>query len=280
MRGTRISPELFLGLPLGAAALLAAVCAPAQAAGGPKDVPDYQGALTVLHSAPVKDKVCRFLTMMAKSGGKTGEQKAPVKAGPCDPKQTFSTQDPIALNEITPDFVAGKAKPDLLEAVRLTYLVSLVTSADGKQATVMLVLPGGGGEWRLAAVRDGDGDFTFAGRATPAITVFAEPQIRAWYRVTLDSVAPLNDAATAGLGGKDKVSLAEYQKLVTARYADKLPGSEYDTKGLSSGYRPTAAARDSESPAPLVLGGSGAALTLAGGAFALRAYRGRTRPRS
>ncbi len=103
--------------------------------------------------------------------------------------------------------------------------------------------------------------------------VFSEPQIRGWYQLKLTTVEPLNDAAREGLNGASSVSLADYQRLVKGRYADKLPGSDYDTKGLSSGFKPGPAAQQSSASTPLLLGGSGAALALAGGTLVLRRKR-------
>ncbi|KJY42149.1 hypothetical protein VR41_09070 [Streptomyces sp. NRRL B-1568] len=264
-------PRLAAGLTLGAIALASAVCTPAQAADGPP-IPDLQGAVNVLHSDAVHDTVCRFLTANTKSGS-SGKKIGPSKAVTCDPQQQFTLGVPIALYEITPDFVTGKAAPTLLSAVQLSYLVAKVTGSNGHNATVLLAAASSAGNWHMAAVRDGDADVTYAAKATVGSMVFSEPQIHAWYKLTLNTVTPLNDAATMGLGGKSSVSLADYQKLVKGRFSDKMPGSDYDTKGFSSGYGLTAP--DRSSPAPLVLGSSGAAAALAGGMFALRAYRRR-----
>lgn len=136
----------------------------------------------------------------------------------------------------------------------------------------MLALTQGGG-WHLAAVRDGDTDAAYAGRATVGTLVFNEPQIRGWYQLKLTTVEPLNDQARQGLDGRSSVSLSDYQKLLKARYADKLPGSEYDTTGLSGGYGPVATTENTSSSTPALVGGSSAALALAGGVFALRRRR-------
>ncbi|WP_241253688.1 LPXTG cell wall anchor domain-containing protein [Streptomyces sp. W1SF4] len=65
------------------------------------------------------------------------------------------------------------------------------------------------------------------------------------------------------------MSLTDYQKLVKARYADKLPGSEYDT----TGYSLPRTDDDASSSALLLAGGSSAALALAGAAVVLRRRR-------
>ncbi|MFD8998666.1 hypothetical protein [Streptomyces abikoensis] len=274
--GSRFS-RCSIVIALSASALLS-VLGPAHAAPAkdplPADIPGYQAALDAVKSTAVRNAVCRFLNTPVPTGGAGGPvQTIPETAEPCQGLPAFTIKDPVALNEITPGFVAGTAQPLPTEAVKLTYLVSsLSATVNDRNATVVLA-PTQGGGWHLAAVRDGDSDATYAGKATVGTLVFTEPQIRGWYQLRLNTVEPLNDQARQGLGGQASVSLSDYQKLVKARYADKLPGSEYDTKGYSSGYSPQHKADDSSSPAPLIAGGSGAALALAGGALALRRRR-------
>ncbi|MEV6424617.1 hypothetical protein [Streptomyces sp. NPDC051662] len=240
----------------------------------PADIPDYRAALNAVKSTDVRNAVCRFLRTPVPSGdvGKP-VQTIPETAEPCQGLPVFTIKDPVARNEITPGFVAGTAQPLPTEAIKLTQLVaSLSATVNGRNATVMLA-PTQGGGWHLAAVRDGDSDATYAGKAIAGTLVFTEPQIRGWYQLKLLTVEPLNDQARQGLGGKASVSLSDYQKLVKARYTDKLPGSEYDSKGYSSGYS-LQHTEDDASPSTLLLaGGSGTALALAGGAAVLRRRR-------
>ncbi|QDY79641.1 hypothetical protein [Streptomyces qinzhouensis] len=269
--------RLSLVLAVSASALLSVV-GPTHAAPAkdplPADIPDYQAALSAVKSTDVRNAVCRFLRTPLPTGN-AGEpvQMIPETAEPCQDLPVFTIKDPVARNEITPEFVAGTARPLPTEAVKLTQLVSsLSTTVNGRNATVMLA-PTQGGGWHLAGVRDGDSDAVYAGKATLGTLVFTEPQIRGWYQLKLSTVEPLNEQAREGLGGQASVSLSDYQKLVKARYADKLPGSEYDTTGYSSGYDLRHPA-EGPSPSPLLLaGGSGTALALAGGAAVL--YRRR-----
>ncbi|MFD9632534.1 hypothetical protein [Streptomyces violascens] len=78
------------------------------------------------------------------------------------------------------------------------------------------------------------------------------------------------------MNGQPSVSLSDYQKMVKSRYADKLPGSEYDNKGMSSGYGTAKKTPDASHSTPLPLGGSSAALALAGAGFVLRRRRSTT----
>ncbi|MEU9181641.1 hypothetical protein AB0C90_33210 [Streptomyces sp. NPDC048550] len=274
--GSRFS-RLSIVIALSASALLSVV-GPAHAVPAkdplPADIPDYQAALDAVKSTDVRNAVCRFLRTPVPTGD-AGEpvQTIPETAEPCQDLPVFTIKDPLARNEITPGFVAGTAKPLPTEAIELTQLVSsLSTTVNGRNATVMLA-PTQGGGWHLAAIRDGDSDATYAGKATLGTLVFTEPQIRGWYQLKLTTVEPLNDEARQGLGGQASVSLSDYQNLVKARYADKLPGSQYDTNGYSSGYSPQRKADDASSSTLLLASGSSAALALAGGAAALRRRR-------
>ncbi|MFD9302570.1 hypothetical protein ACFWCB_07725 [Streptomyces sp. NPDC060048] len=284
--GTKTSSEraasrcsrLSIVIALSASALLSVV-GPAHAAPAkdplPADIPDYQAALNAVKSTDVRNAVCRFLRTPVPTDGAGGSvQTIPETAEPCQSLPVFTIKDPVARNEITPGFVAGTAKPLPTEAIKLTQLVSsLSTTVNGRSATVMLA-PTQGGGWHLAAIRDGDSDATYASKATLGTLVFTEPQNRGWYQLKLTTVEPLNDQARQGLGGQASVSLSDYQKLVKARYADKLPGSEYDTNGYSSGYGAPRTEDDASSSTLLLAGGSSAALAFAGGAVVLRRRRG------
>ncbi|MFT7835912.1 hypothetical protein Q5530_07155 [Saccharothrix sp. BKS2] len=256
-------------LALGASVLLSTPGAGRAAEDPLPDIPDYQAALDAVKSTAALNAVCRFLAAPVPQGGSETPQTIPDKAEPCEGMPTFTIKDPLALNEITPGFVAGTSPPVAVEAVRLSYLVSsLSVTINNRQATVILA-PTQGGGWHLAAVREGDSDAAYAAKAGVGSLVFSEPQIRGWYELRLLTVKPLNDQAREALGGQSSVSLSEYQKLVKARYADKLPGSDYDTRGMSSGYGTAREPGDATSSAPLLIGGSGTALALAGGAVLL-----------
>ncbi len=241
---------------LATTALAAALCGivPAQAAEG-DGIAGYQSAQQAIRSDQLRDTVSRFLvsarqprTAPAADGGTVGTPgNAP--AAVAAPPGFDLNKDPVPMFEISPEFVTGKTQATPQTALRLSYLASRVTASDGKHAAVLLApkgnaaTPGSGPQnvgaegWQLAGIRDGDAEVGFAERGTAQARTFTEPQIHAWYRLTADGmVEPLNEEATTGLGGKRGVTLAAYQKLVTARYGDKMPGSEYDRKGLAGGY--------------------------------------------
>ncbi|MET8630269.1 hypothetical protein ABZW30_42290 [Kitasatospora sp. NPDC004669] len=233
---------------LTAAALVSVGAATTSArADGGSDVPDYGAAQQVLRSGQTHDTVSRFLgatktaavpapgTGAGADGGSAGGRPNTPNAAAAPP--SFQLKDPVPMYELSVDFVAGKAQPTPQNALRLSYLASRVSAADGHQAAVLLAPPDKGGGWRLAGIRDGDNELKLAERTTAGARTFTEPQIHAWYRLTASGdVEPLNTEATTGLGGKQSLPLAAYQKLVTGRYADKLPGSGYDRSGLAGGF--------------------------------------------
>jgi hypothetical protein len=254
-----------LALTLGAAATLlsTALCGPAQAADGPSGIPDYEGARQVLKTARVHNAVSRFLGATANAGADGGSGAA--APGAHNDRQALSLKDPIALYELAPAFVTGKTKPTAGNVTRLSYLASRANDASGHKATVLLSSTaksaGDGGGWHLMGVRDGDSDLTYGKQTTDHSKVFTEPQIHAWYRLKNDIVEPLNQEATSGLGGKRTVTLAAYQRLVHSRYADKMPGSAYDRKGLAGGFGPASPPSSPSTPvssssAPLQFGAS------------------------
>lgn len=247
----------FRAAGLATAALAATLCGivPAHAAEG-DGIAGYQSAQQALRSDQLRDTVSRFLvsarqprTAPAADGGTVGAAPGNAPAAVAAPPGFDLDKEPVPMFEISPEFVTGKAQASPQTALRLSYLVSRVTAADGKHAAVLLApkgtaaAPGSGTQhvgaegWQLAGIRDGDAEVGFAERGTPQARTFTEPQIHAWYRLTAEGVVePLNEEAATGLGGKRGITLAAYQKLVTARYGDKMPGSEYDRKGLAGGY--------------------------------------------
>ncbi|MEU4213244.1 hypothetical protein AB0F13_25210 [Streptomyces sp. NPDC026206] len=280
-RTTRRAATLF------AAAAVVTLCGtvPAQAADTPTApaASDYAAAQQVLRSGQVHDTVSRFLTAAehrapagGADGGTAGAPRGLAQAPAAAPG--FDLKKPVPLYELAPGFVTGKTKPTAGSALRLSYLASRVSAANGHQAAVLLA-PGkgdGGQAWQLAGIRDGDADVSAAERGTDQAQTFMEPQIHAWYRLTgSGSVEPLNKEAGTALQGKPRVTLAAYQQLVTKRYGDKLPGSAYDRKGLAGGY---ALAEDQAATAPSrpwLPAASGAAALTASGAAALHLRRRR-----
>lgn len=266
-----------------AATAVAALCGidSAQAADEPAApaATDYAAAQQVLRSGKVHDTVTRFLKAVEgrtpAGGADGGLAGAPAPAAATG----FDLKKPVPFYELSPEFVAGRTRPTAGAALRLSYLASRISAADGRQAAVLLSPGQGGRDWQLAGIRDGDTDISAAERGTGRAQTFMEPQINGWYRLTGNgSVEPLNEEARTALQGKPRVSLAAYQQLVAKRYGDKLPGSAYDRKGLAGGY---ALAEDTEDQAstassfPWLPVASGAAVLAVSGAAVLHLSRRR-----
>ncbi|MEV7003923.1 hypothetical protein AB0N62_40690 [Streptomyces sp. NPDC093982] len=243
----RLMPETARAGVLAAAALVALTVTPAHAADGGDGIAGYQSAHNLLKTESLKETVSRFLVAAkptgaaesADGGAGFGPQEAP-NAAVAAPR--FNLKAPVPMYEITPQFVTGNAESDPQKALQLSYLASRAVTSDGRKASVLLApkdeaASAGGEGWQLSGIREGDEELTHAEDGTPQAPTFTEPQIHAWYRLTADGlVEPLNKEARAGLEGKASLPLVEYQKLVKKRYADKLPGSEYDRRGLAGGY--------------------------------------------
>lgn len=141
--------------------------------------------------------------------------------------------DPVAVYTLNADFVRGNAAPVGV----LAYVANTAVTGDGRMASIWTVPDAQG--WSVVNIASGNDEATFAAVAGPGALVFTEPQTNAWYSAKGNVVSPLNAQARAEIG--QAVSTAEYQRLVHARYADKLPGSAYDKAGKAGGYGQTTA---------------------------------------
>ncbi|ALG09515.1 hypothetical protein [Kibdelosporangium phytohabitans] len=181
------------------------------------------------------------------------QAKAPRVTGPARP-----------VYSLTPDFVRSADAP----VATFVYMAVPAKSASGQDASILLSRKGAG--WSIHQITTGTEAFASTG------TVFTEPQNNAWYRLDGDRVLPLNQPAASSVG-KDGTTVAKYQELVHGRYADKLPGSDYQRQHKLGGYSsgPTTTTPDdggAVSPLLIVLVGAG----IAGlGAVALVARRRR-----
>ncbi|CAM5398265.1 hypothetical protein SAVIM338S_01963 [Streptomyces avidinii] len=169
----------------------------------------------------------------------------------------------VAVNHLSPDFVAGKAGAGV---ARLEFLASQAVSSDGQRAALWTAKTEAG--WQVVNIATGDDEFRYTrlGAAKlPGGTVFREPQIDAWYVALGDRVLPLDEDAETAVGAQG-TGLAAYRARVVKAYGDKLPGSAYAKSGKAGGFAPTEAAATASGPAT----GSGSAGTpAAAGAAAL-----------
>ncbi|AOR36630.1 hypothetical protein BFF78_41215 [Streptomyces fodineus] len=180
----------------------------------------------------------------------------------------------VTVYFLDPGFVAGHPGAPVADP---QFVASKAVSADGQVASVWTVRSAKG--WRVVDIASGGDETDFVSKAHGLGTVFREPQIDAWYVVRDGRVLPLDPDARRAVGNGG-VSLAAYQRLVHAKYADKLPGSAYDRAGEGGGYGGTAApSRASAAPGatagvPVAAGAAASAVAaLLGVCFAVRRRR-------
>lgn len=209
-----------LAVLTGAALLMTApVSGAAQAAG------ISSADATAAHNAAVgfQDVLVRFFAQAPGAQGPVSVRIAP---------------DAYPVYELSPDFVAGKpgAAPG-----DFAYFAIPARASDGRTATLWSVR-GADGTWQVGNIASGDVEAAYARKLPAGAQLLHEPQIDAWYAVDGDRVTSLAD-------GK---AVADYQRTVEARYADKLPGSAYARNGEAGGYDATSQVmpRGDGGPAP------------------------------
>ncbi|GAA1522056.1 hypothetical protein [Kribbella lupini] len=225
--------------------LLAATAAGSAGAAAPG--PDLAAAKAAAHSAQAGQLIAKAAQRLPQAAAKAG---------------TVVQQDAVPVYALNPDFVAGKSG----EVASLWYVAT--TASKGGAAMTVYTVPDRSGAWQAVNVASGNTEARMAGAAKGA-KLFTEPQISAWYALSGDQVRALNASATEAIGSRP-ISLAAYQDKVTARYADKQPGSAYDANGTAGGYDVNAATAESNFPVVQVAAGGGVVLL---GAYTLVLYR-------
>ncbi|MER5544906.1 hypothetical protein ABT072_21180 [Streptomyces sp. NPDC002589] len=171
----------------------------------------------------------------------------------------------VTVSFLDPGFVAGRPGAPVADP---QFVASKAVSADGQVASVWTVRTAKG--WKVVNIATGGDETDYFSEAHGSGTVFREPQIDAWYVVRGGRVLPLDPDARRAVG-KGGVTLAAYQRLVHAKYGDKLPGSAYDRAGKGGGYGGTAAPPHA-SAVPTAT--TGAAVTAGAAATAVAALLG------
>ncbi|GAA4532031.1 hypothetical protein [Amycolatopsis samaneae] len=184
---------------------------------------------------------------------------------------------PLTVNTLNPAFVTGGSS----DVATFGYYAVHARSASGQDASVWLTRQGEG--WEASNITTGTEEITYPAQAG-GDTVFTEPQINAWYRVHEGRVVGLNDVAKRVVGPSG-ATLAEYQRTVHGKYADKMPGSDYVRKGRLGGFDQAPAVKPAEAQSPVsggtatewILGSGFAAVAGLAGVFVVRRRRaGRT----
>jgi hypothetical protein len=136
--------------------------------------------------------------------------------------------DAYPVYELSPDFVAGK--PGVAPG-EFAYFAIPARASDGRTATLWSVR-GADGSWQIGNIASGDVESAYARQLPAGAQLLHEPQVDAWYAVRDGRVTPLSEQRPA-------VTVADYQRTVEGRYADKLPGSAYDRTGEAGGFDAT-----------------------------------------
>ncbi|MFG3255590.1 hypothetical protein [Streptomyces sp. NPDC048172] len=189
-----------------------------------------QGAAAAAHKAAADDGTLGTLArFFARDGAVTAKKAEPRVKGGAVPVYTLSK-----------DFVAAKSASRAAgrPVAELELFASEAVSSDGQRASVMSARTPKG--WRVVNIATGADETRYAAKGAakaPGGTVFQEPQIDAWYVLDGTRVLPLDPDARKAVGAGG-TGLGAYHARVHKAYADKLPGSGYDRKGLAGGFGP------------------------------------------
>ncbi|MFB6721401.1 hypothetical protein ACFCV3_14610 [Kribbella sp. NPDC056345] len=174
--------------------------------------------------------------------------------------------DARPIYALNPAFVRDASAPVA------TFWYAATTATRGTDRLTVYTAPDAKGTWQAVNVATGDTEARMFTAARGAL-VFTEPQIGAWYALAGNQVRPLNDSAINSVG-KAPITVAAYQDLVATRYADKLPGSQYNDNGTAGGYDTPATVATSTRNLTIPVTAGGLALLVAT-AFLIR-HRRRT----
>ncbi|MEC3980109.1 hypothetical protein [Amycolatopsis sp. H20-H5] len=165
--------------------------------------------------------------------------------GQPDPATLAVAGSGVVAYVLNPDFVRGV--PGVPAGI-VDYVAVPVTAPDGRVATMQATLDPADPTrtWTVSSVLSDNYEQTLAGKLSPGAVLLGEPQINGWYELTGQGVRLLQASLPQTPVGQF-LPLADYQREVHDRYADKLPGSAYQKNG-SLGFAqkppPVAAAAD------------------------------------
>ncbi|TCC28469.1 hypothetical protein [Kribbella sindirgiensis] len=155
------------------------------------------------------------LSLLGKAGG-TAKAAASV------------ARDTRPIYALNPAFVRDAAAPVA------TFWYAATTAAQGGRTLTVFTTPDEKGAWHAVNVASGNTEARMVSAAAGAL-VFTEPQVGAWYALSGTQVRPLNQSAVKSIGARP-ITVTAYQELVSDRYSDKLPGTQYNDAGMAGGY--------------------------------------------
>ncbi|WP_245633576.1 hypothetical protein [Amycolatopsis jejuensis] len=199
------------------------------------------------------------------------------QVGRTDPGRITVSGTGIPVYTLSPGFVTGDpgAPAGVLRSVAVT-----ATADTGAKDTLRAApdnrAPGG---WVVGNVLSGNDEETLSTRLRPGSVLLNEPQINGWYDLGPTGVVLLQASLPQTPVGQF-VPLADYQRQVHDRYADKLPGSEYQRNG-GIGFKQNVVRSDAGPAGPLTTGlvVLGAAAVLAATLTVRRRVKKRAGPR-
>ncbi|MFI9449898.1 hypothetical protein [Amycolatopsis sp. NPDC052450] len=139
-----------------------------------------------------------------------------------EPQRITMGDKGVPVYTLNPDFVRGIAGAP---AGALSSIAVTATADSGQKATLQ-AMPDGPGKWVAASVFSGNDEETLSARLKPGSVLLNEPQINGWYELGPGGVVLLQASMPQSPVG-EFVPLSDYQRQVRGRYADKLPGSDY-----------------------------------------------------
>jgi hypothetical protein len=195
-----------------------------------------------------------------------------------DPATLAVAGSGIVAYTLNPDFVRGI--PGAPAGI-FDYVAVPVTAPDGRTATIQSTMDPADPShaWTVGSVLSGDYEKTLSAKLSPGAVLLGEPQINGWYELTGSGVRLLQASLPQTPVGQF-IPLADYQREVHDRYADKLPGSTYQQNGgigFKQNPAPVAATPAAPSTSGATWGIGAAALIVLIGATALAT---RTRKRA
>ncbi|RZS40868.1 hypothetical protein EV193_103182 [Herbihabitans rhizosphaerae] len=137
----------------------------------------------------------------------------------------------LPVYTLSPEFVSGAAGAD---PGKLAYLAVPAAANDGRTATLQVTREGDGA-WTVGNMASGDLEFQLAGKLPAGAVLLREPQVNAWYARQGDRLTVIDPGGTDRTAG-EVLTVADYQKAVGQRYADKQAGSGYAARGQAGGY--------------------------------------------
>lgn len=227
------SPRALRGVAAGALTVALLGLAPQAHAAGTDapavPAPPSAATLKAAHAAADDGSTVRTLARFFARGGRHSASAA-------QPKLLGTT---VPVRTLSAGFVAARgAKVERTPVAGTEAYATTAVAADGRRASVSTARTAHG--WRVVNIATGDDETRYAAKGAkkaPGGTVFHEPQIDAWYVQEGTRILPLDRDARAAVG-PEGTDLRTYHARVHREYADKLPGSAYDRKGLAGGFGP------------------------------------------